>query len=470
MKNTHGFSLIELLLVVVLLGFVLIAVVQFGSRMRLSGEARKQTAELTDRQSVLTSQLKKDFEAVGSNLPRSSQSTAAGQVAPFFLTSRDYQVSVRENSANITRFAETGETELYSAWGLVRGNSEISFVPQTTKSAFGFRDADNNVSAFYFNEPRDWKISAAGENYSAQDLPGAMSDGDGVTIALDWSETGGCAVSFYFTHNEERRFIFRRRINCAYRFQVFVDLQTGGSAADFNLRGSFFDRLDDRRENGGLPLLPTKNGVVSPVPVWIESGGESFTLLKSDLAIDPLPTLTPVLFEDQNNEVEVTVANVLRGALAVGDFCLLIDDSAQISVLVQIIKITPQKNQTNLIFLPVNKSNPAWDDFYSQDVDFLNRSFPPNSRLVRLSAPVAYRLASDERVGESQVPDLAILRREGIEPWEKVAFGVTRSQLTDDPANGRHSFIMKFSILPEQATSVEPRLVQMTFSPSALNQ
>lgn len=463
--------MIEVLIVIVLLGFVLVAAVTFGNGIRVSNESRTLTGEMTDRQTVFTNQIKNDFEAVGYNLKGVFQASASGRVEPIFFASRDYQVTPRGNSANIIRQTSSGETDLLSAWGLVRGSSELSFAPEspTSKSTVGYRDSDNNSYTFYYASLQQWEINIAGSAYSSNQSPEAMFPGDRVTIALDFSEPGGCAMTFYFLRGEERRFLVRRPINCRYQFQAFVNLREGGTITDFTLRGSSFNRLDVDSEAAALPTFPTKSGVSSAVPVWIENNGESFTLLKSDLSADALSTRSPVQINSEYDEVELIVTNPLRGEFTAGDYCLLIDDSAHKSVLGKVLEVTPGTFETVVLFTPSSKEIPAWEDFYSDPSDFISHAFAAPSRVVRLSAPVAYRLAVDNSSGEMPDIDRALFRREGLAPWEKVAFGLTESVLKHDTAAGRNDFVLNFSILPEITTSVDPRPVSINFSPSGLN-
>lgn len=469
MKNTRGFSLIEVLIVIVMLGFVLIAAVSFGNNIRVSNESRVLTAEMTDRQSVFTSQITKDFEAVGYNLKGSFQNNGSGQVAPLFFSSRDYNVGFRDNTARITRRFDTGEGDLFSAWGLIRGNGEISFAPETVKTTVGFRDSNNDFYTFYFVNPEEWQLNIAGEIFSSNESDVSISAGDQVSISLDSSENSGCAITFYFLHDEERRLVLRRPIHCQYQYQALVSLNQNGALGSFTLRGSWFNRLDLDSDTSVMPALPVKNGAASTVPVWIEDHGSSFTLLRSDLNTDALTTLSTAEFNDEYAETEFTVSNSLRGEIAEKDFCLLVDDSAHKTVLGKVVKVNRGGIETIVTLTPVSKEVPAWEDFYSDPSDYIGHSFAVGSRLVRLSAPVAYRFASTDLSSETENPERVLLRREGLAPWEQVAFGVTESVLKHDNANGQNNFVLNFSILPENATSVDPRPVSITFSPSGLN-
>jgi prepilin-type N-terminal cleavage/methylation domain-containing protein len=469
MENTRGFSLIEVLIVIVMLGFVLVAAVTFGNNIRSSNESRILTGEMADRQSVFTSQITKDFEAVGYNLKGSFENNGSGQVAPLFFSSRDYNVGYRDNTARITRQYNTGEADLLSAWGLVRGSGEVSFTPETMRTTVGFRDSNNDSYTFYFINSEEWQISIAGEIFNSNESNEIITAGDRVSISLDSSENGGCAMTFYFLRDEERRLVIRRPINCNYQFQALVNLRQGGALGDFTLRGSWFNRLDLNSETTVMPAFPVKNQVPSTVPVWIENQGSSFTLLKSDLTADASTTLSSAEFNDEYGEVEFTVSNPLRGEFALKDFCLLIDDSSHKTVLGKISQIERRENETTVILTPVSKEVPAWEDFYSDTSDYLGHNFPVGSRLVRLSAPVTYRFAASDLSSDTQNAERVLLRREGLAPWEQVAFGITESVLRHDNANGQNNFILNFSILPEDATSVDPRPVSITFSPAGLN-
>jgi prepilin-type N-terminal cleavage/methylation domain-containing protein len=462
MKNIRGFSLIEVMIVLVLLSLVLAAVVIVGNSLRSASESFSQGAEMSDRQSVFTNQVKKDFETVGFNLKGSFETSASGQVAPLFFSSDDYRVSVANDLANISRQSNSGEADLFSVWGLVRGSSEISFTPRSPKTTVGYRDSGNDSYFFYYADPQDWEIVAGRETIlSANDSTEQIAFGDRVTVALDSTENG-CALSFYFLRGEERRFLIRREIGCKYQYQPFVRLRAGGYVPDLSLRGSWFKRLDAGTESNLLPALPVKNGKRSAVPVWIEDGGSTFTLLRSDLGIDPVTSTNAVEFTESSTEADITILPILRGDLAQGDYCLLIDDGAQKSVLGKITQISYGRQGVVATFAAASLNFPAWNEFYSEDSDFINHNFPAGSRLIRLSEPVVYKFSAN-----GETPEM--LRREGSSPWEKVAFGVTESSLTHETSNGQNNFILNYSILPENAASVEARPVSLTFSPSALN-
>lgn len=464
MKNERGFSLIEILIVVVILGFVLVSAIGIGIKIRKSNDSRSQIAEMSDRQSVFTNQVKKDFESVGYNLKRSPENGASGLVEPLFFVSSDYRISIENNSADILRTANNGEPELRSAWGLVRGSSEISFTPQSANSNFGFRSASGNTYTFYYGGPRDFSINFSGDTvFSSDNTDEQLEQGDRITIAFDAAESDGCSMSFYFFRSEERRLLFRDRAYCDYYLQSFLSTPVSGEVSNFTLRGSWFNRLDGGEENNSLPKLPLKNGVASNVPVWIDNQGETFTLLRSDMSIDPAETLSETVFDSAGAEVELPVSPLLRGNLENGDFCLLIDDYSGKSVLGKVVKASPGKTADTITFDSLGKTNPAWDSFYSDDADYVGHSFPVGSRLVRLSPPVEYRHES------FAVGCANLVRREGIAPWEQVAFCIINPLLTQDASAGQNSFTLSYSILPEDATSTEARPVSITFSPSALN-
>ena len=475
MKHTErGFSLIEMLIVVIILSFCLLAVVALGIRMKSAGLSYGQNAEAADRETILTSQIKRDFENVGFNLNAPLTQNASGQVAPLFLENSGYQVQTSGNVATVRRTSASGNDYLQSGWLLSYGSASMSFVPNAVNSYFGFADRAGQSHSFYIRDGRSWTVYENSQAVMSSEQSGeSISAGDKLTVALDSSSQNSCIIGYYLQRGEERRLLYNQRIECSsYPFQASLFLETGSSVDYFTLNGSWFESAFPNDADAPVPL-PLRQGAASTVPIWIDRGGESFTALASDTEMDVSKLVTPASFRDAAYyQIVLQISTRQRGIINDGDYFLLIDGENQKSVLG---KVTPaddgsvSRDSEYVIFRPATANAPAWTDFWSATSDYAGHSFPVGSRLVRLTPPVSYRIYTD-RSDDTNQPGRIVLRREGDAPWEKVAFGISDFNLVEQSdAGGRHAFNLNFSSLPEDTESVEPHRVSLTISPAALN-
>lgn len=473
-NNQNGFSLIEVLIVVVILGFVLLSVIAFGRKIQTADSTYARAAETSDREMVLTNQIKKDFETVGFNLNQPVGENASGLVDPEFIENLDYEIEVQSAAANINRISDNNNNNyLQSAWRLTSGSSSSSFIPAATNSYFGFSNAAGNSFALFLGSTADtWAIfENTSQVFSSGESTETISADDLLTIALDNNNDSACFISYYRQRGEERRLLYSQAISCEnYPFQAYMFLSDGSKAFNFQLRGTWFEKVGSNNSSN-FARLPLRNGVQSDTPVWIDEAGEAFTVLASDAEIDPLVLLAPAVFENGQDIVTLTAGSPLRGTINERDYFLLTDNEARKSVLGFVDSTETIPNGSVVIkFLPASAADAAWGEFYSADADFVNYQFPVRSRLVKLSAPVTYRFVADEAYENQESAKQTVLRRKGVAPWEKVAFGLGDFSLSDQSVGIRRNYGLTFSTFPEEQVAVEAHRVSFFLSPSALNQ
>lgn len=475
MKNREsGFSLIEVLIVAVALGFILLGVTGLGGKIRSGIAAYGQLSDRHEREEIFTNALKRDFENVGLNLFEPPPAAASGQVDALFFPNSDFSVSNQNSSVNIARTAPGSNNPLISEWALRKGSGAMSFNPAAKNSYFTFYKPNGSSYSFYLGGAQEegaWAIFANGSQTAASGNADTVLAGDRVTLALDNDNNGSCSMSYYRTRVDDRRLLARQTISCSnYPVQFALALEGGSGVNNFTLRGTFFGRVG----GGSQPRpvkLPLLDGVQRSVPVWIDSSRESFTLLASDPDVDTSALIYPVNFRSSYNPQTLEISKPLRGSVRAGDYYLLIEEDNQHSIIGQVYPFPASAlSSASVSFRPGNPGQPAWEMFCSAPSDFTGHQFSTRARLVKLLAPVTYQVVTDESDRSGSQGNRVIVRREGTAPWEKVAFGVTDFQISDQTVDNLHLYSLSFSTVPEDSDSVEPHRVSLSFSPAALNQ
>lgn len=477
-KQERGFSLIEILIVVLVLGFILLGVVGFGSKIRSGIATYGQVSERHDREEIFTNQTKRDFENVGLNLFLPLKRATSGQVDALFFPNSDFSVSSQSSSpVNITRTAPGIANPLVSGWALIEGSGEMSFSPNVQNAYFTFYKPAGGSYSFYLSGATGaWSIFSGGSQvFAAPTANDAVLPGDRVTLALDAAIPTGsaCSMSYYRNRASERRLLYRQNVSCSdYPFQFSIALDGGSRAVDYSLRGTLFKQIGGETRSP-TPPLPLFNGTSAAAPVWIDPNGESFTLLGSDPDADASLLTQPAVFVNPQQQMQLQISNRLRGAINAGDYFLLVDGENRKSVLGQVRPnsgATAAPGSEAVFFQPATPSGAAWNDFWSSPADYLGHQFTTRARLVKLLAPVTYKSVVDQSDLSNSQGNRVIVRRSGTSPWEKIAFGVTEFKFSDASVNNLHIYNMKFSTVPEDSDSVDPHPVSLSFSPTALNQ
>lgn len=467
-SKQHGFSLIEMLIVVVLLGLCLAAVVAFALRIQIASFAYNQKAEGGDRSKVITSQIKKDFENIGANLAYSERRGTSGAVSSNFNPHPDYSVGGDERSVTIQRRETNDDSYLVSSWMLVNGSGEISFSPNVREGIIGWNNPASENRAVYLTGDGEFSIIENGAEIfrrSNSDLDPIRS-GDRFTISMNVDAAGNCSLAYYRRRAEDRQLLYKSRQNCpSYPLQTFIGISANDYLTDVNIQGSWFEPVADSQSPASkMPLLPTFRGKRLEKPIWITDKNQ-FSLLSTDTSIDPVALVNPVYFYSPNEKVEMSIGKPLRGEFAEGDICLLMNFAANKTVLGVLIYVQENKNSTVLQFLPSNEANlEDFGGFFSMPEDFIDQEFDNRSRLVRLNKPVNYQVISDEGTA-----GLILARREGLDPWENVAYGLTDFSIEERQSGGENIFYFKYDLAVEDSASTEPLTSELTVSPKALN-
>ena len=464
-KGERGFSLVEMIVVVVILSFCLLAVTGFVLRLQIAEFAYGQKTGTADRESVVTAQANKDFEKIGRNLASNEPRVKFGKISPEFLPNDDYTVLVNDTQAEISRLGNTGGGPLASLWVLSRGSGELSFEPEAFPAVVGWQNGNGENRVFRLESNTDFTIL---ENdvrvYAASGGVDSNQPGDRLVIALNTTDGGSglCQVNYYRRRGEERQLIYQSRNDCPrFALQPYADLGAAAKLHRLEIKGSWFESNDPGDQERLLPLLPYKGEERLSNPVWISASGEEFTLFVSNLTTDSVTLKSPVSFPDR--EADLTVNNPLRGEFKIGDYCLLIDYRGRKSVLGKITEAGFIRDGSQLKFVAANRDNPAWEQFRSADEDYIGHEFPTTAKLVRLDPAITYQKHLDS-TGAGAV----LLRREGVDAWENVAYGLYNFSISKPSERNRNLYFLNFSLSSEDDERSEPREVKLTLEPDTL--
>jgi hypothetical protein len=150
------------------------------------------------------------------------------------------------------------------------------------------------------------------------------------------------------------------------------------------------------------------------------------------------------------------------GDLAEGEVLFLADHLKQRSVLLQV----SQNTDNGLTVMPLTDRGAATSGFeklYSDAADFVDFTFLPGARVIKLAAPKEYAYLTEDQ-------GMALYRRTGTGPWELVIPRLQDFFFSETVSPERLTYEVSFLVVSEGAenTSVT-QPVRLSLSPRALN-
>lgn len=414
-RKQSGFSLIELLLVVVVFGFlftiiarVMLTTIKSDARLTEQSESATRNASITD---LLQTDLSNPLRLLTGSSGLASSTT----FAPYFESHNDYNFG----SGVVERRQQTGTEPAVSSLILPEGEAQAKF--------FAASDATVTVGWQTLGEAASRKsIQLArvggGENtrqYSILTGSGGSQDDGSLSGNLNNFEirieklSVGCQVGFYSVFSDEKMLLARTPCP-AMSVELTVQIaETGGFINNLLLSGAFATRGDGIRR-APLPYVGTAQ---ISIPIFLNAENGDLVVFRADQATDKTFSTSASSFAPQQT-TKMTVKKPPRGTYQANDYVFVVDYQSYRSVVARVVSTAAAGSDT--IFLSVLPSytatDAAWGLFYSRPADFQYVSFQPGSEIVHLAAPVSYRFLPADRL---------LIRREGSGLFETVAPGVS---------------------------------------------
>ncbi|MCY7375266.1 MAG: hypothetical protein LH472_04760 [Pyrinomonadaceae bacterium] len=452
MKNTSqsGYTLIDLLLASAIMLFVFTVFGAFYLKViRTTGEINETTKRHEDAGFSATV-LRNDLERTGHNLTVQNNQSFAGNLRVPFAPHPDYTVS-----RTITRNMETTGDALQSAVRF-RGNSELNF----TGSNFNVvvKDAEDASRSWGISRQlsRGSETVEISESRSVvRTVQNAGVDFD-VPVKLIFSSSGSnadfqCLVTFW----QATRILHQSRSPCTPSFKtIALEMPSGSILYDTELSASEVVLSDDNNNAVRLPLMPFYDDVRMMSPVVQTSGG--FLILSGDVRKNVMNLTQDALIRpnDGNQTIFIDIAAALRP----GDVLFIADFFNQRSVLLAVETVVGNI----LTVKPLQDGNyPGFDKLRSRDTDFAFFTFQRGIRVVKIAAPVEYRVGD----GGS-----GLYRRTEGSAWDLVLPSAANFTLLADNQPSSMNFEVSFDVANEGIEAQRTvQNVRFSINPRALN-
>lgn len=472
--SQSGFSLIELMLVVVLMAMLLAIGVILTFSFYQSDLSAVERENLDTRRSVLLESLQSDLDSAGSGFVRPADRFFSGSEFLTFASHPDFETG----NGNLYRRDYTTDEPLRASSVLTSSTGRFEFTVSssrdTTIQVIGNQPGDER--GFWVSGTK-WCVIEEGRCSADQGSEaGEARDGDSYSIQLDNElETGGRIFTYIRIRDRERTLLYRSQMQASSSNYLFQIPQMAQGDYLSQVRGTgVFQSLGNAETNPlEETLLPMFGNERSNDYVQKTSEDEGFSILRGESATDYLRLARPVNIQSSNESIEIFSEALRRGEYRSGDYALLADYKNKKSVVLQ---LTDQFDSGTgyFVFVPVGETTGrrAFDLLWSQDADYLGHEFQPShSRLIKLAPPVFYRIVM---AGELR----QIERRIGFETWDLVELSLKSLSLDIDRDSVQRPFYrIRAEIYGEgveSATSADQlppvREINFTVNPRSFNQ
>lgn len=475
-NNEQGYSLIELVITALVGGLMLVGVFTFLGRGTQKAAAYLETSEMDERRAVFGDLIRRDLDNAGSNLLY-SQVINGGLVNGLFQANADYTAS----PGYLTKTGPEGwSSGVMLTTGIVSGEGYVEYTPPVTGSFVYLCSAYNGSYRLIYLESADKSGSAniyiMEDGWVAVARPPAHHDGDSYRIAIEPDAAHGRVVNYYRVRNTIRTLLYTSAAPMLI-YPITVNANLFGQGSSLAGIQFFASVMSDSTVSGAqLPPLPFDawtgdrlHGAITEVKGTPLDAKLAYIIFAGDRRVDPVYTQATFL----GTEAKLQVSAPARGALTEGDFIFLVDRSpgASASGLFQVRSVSSDAKGYFLNVLPVTKDAPAWGRLFADELDF-NHAFPAGSMLIRLSPPVTYALASENRIlrSESYVTKDNLLRDGGGENTAAAILGVVDFTLTDTSVPAGRSFMVSLTLSTEgYETGATTQTYAYKATPRALN-
>jgi prepilin-type N-terminal cleavage/methylation domain-containing protein len=470
----HGFTLIEALIAVALLGLVVIgtlgATITFSRRAAAFAEA----GELEERRSVLIDTLQADVDQAGRSLSITS-TYGSGTEASIFFPDPYYSSTLSGTSTSLQKTGPSGwnhtstpTRELLSSPGSV----SAQLIPGSEVAIY---NTDNTLlQNALIIQPGESTVSVV-ENGIAVATIGSVQSGDSYRIAEERDPSGNLVVNYYRTRSGAEALQYTSGgIPLNYPIGIFMSIyDSGATLANCQISSAV---LADLQPTISLPPLPvdvsTGQRLAGPITITVSGGLFSqAVVIAGDSIIDPV--YTTASYDTTSSPVTLVVTPPRRGSLSVGDYLLLIDPrtAARASCLYRLASATPAGTSLALTVEAMTGNGAAataWYRLYSPPSDFA-RTYPAGSAVVRIQPLVTYTLANgilvrtqSFRSGSTEgqqaatlAPGIAMFAMQAATTGTIRAYTVSVTATTEGYETGSRTEDMNFTITPRSLTKAE---------------
>jgi type II secretory pathway pseudopilin PulG len=452
-KKDSGFSLVEALVTVVIVGMVMIAIGTFFLKSSKQNTNIAQAMQDREYKRDLEQSLRSDFETLGNNLTVNFNEVFPANALTSFLRNKYYTI----NNSTITKNENDSSAEPLVSGMLWQGTGNIKF---STAVPFSVKVASRTVGGgiaqeFSYQKDTFYIYEGSSAVYSSQIPPGQ-------TVSVEYykkvipDESGLCLNSYFLDGVE----VYRSDFTCKQDwYQAVVELFEAGDM-DFTQTGATFLFNDDENNPVRLPYLPFFGGVRASTPVVPTEKGFAFIVADSKASPYYL-NQESVLNEGERSNIHL-ISAAGEELPEAGDVLLIADFWQNRSCVVQIIE--NGADGSSLQVIPVTQDVPSenanFQLMYSMPSDFAGHIFPVGVRVIKLAPPVVYE--HQESGG--------LFRRVGASPWTLVMPSVEKLKISETRTNGGIFYSVNMQTGSEE-TEIQAgsQSNNLTFAPRGLN-